>query len=219
MWIRRFVLALVIILTARSAEAVAEISETCAVQTGCFNGDPPGYPVTIDGTAGGSYRLTSNLIVPDENTDGISVNSSSITIDLNGFEIVRSGCEAATTDCSPGSGTGSGVERALSLIRGVSVRNESITGMGAYGVILGDQADISGLRVRWNRIGDIDDGLSHVRANTAIENTGFGLRLSDPSRGDAIYRENLVYGNVARTGNKRGDNSCRGLAGAITNCP
>ncbi len=43
---------------ALAVDGVAEINQTCAVQTGCFGGDAAGYPVTIDGTAGTSYRLT-----------------------------------------------------------------------------------------------------------------------------------------------------------------
>ncbi len=65
------------------------------MQSGRFTGDAAGYPVTI--TAPGSYLLTSNLVVPDENTDAIAVSSSGISIDLSGFAIVRSGCEAAAT--------------------------------------------------------------------------------------------------------------------------
>lgn len=42
-----------------AVDGVLEINQTCAVQTGCFSGDTPGFPVTINAT--GSYRLTSNL--------------------------------------------------------------------------------------------------------------------------------------------------------------
>ena len=46
-----------------AADGVAEISQTCAL-AGCFPGDTAGYPVTIDGSAGRSFVLTSDLIVP-----------------------------------------------------------------------------------------------------------------------------------------------------------
>jgi hypothetical protein len=70
--------------------------------------------VTIDGSAGKSYRLTSSLIVPDESTNGIDVRAPWTSIDLNGFEIVRSGCEGETRPCIPESGTGYGVQSAFS---------------------------------------------------------------------------------------------------------
>ena len=99
------VLSLLWVTPAFAVDGVLEINQACAVNTGCFDEDAAGYPVTISPGVGGSFRLTSNLIVPDENTDGILVNTPSISIDLNGFEIVRSGCEGATTDCTA-KGTG-----------------------------------------------------------------------------------------------------------------
>ena len=59
MRIRRLEISLMIVLIAQSAGAVdgvAEISETCAAQTGCFGEDLPGYPVTIDG-----FGITAEL--------------------------------------------------------------------------------------------------------------------------------------------------------------
>ncbi len=181
---------------ALAVDGVIEINHTCAAQTGCFSGDTAGYPVTIDGTAGRSYRLTSNLIVPDENTDGILVSTSSITIDLNGFEIVRSGCVGATKDCTSALGTGSGVETTSTSNRGISVKNGSITGMGSYGVFLGDQAEVSGLRVRWNRFDGIrvDKG-SIVSGSTAYENgrNGIYAKAGSTVSGNAVY-ENGYHG-------------------------
>ena len=66
---RTYLLALITLLLLALAgpvlavDGVLEINHTCAVQTGCFSGDTAGYPVTIDGTAGRSYRLTGDLIV------------------------------------------------------------------------------------------------------------------------------------------------------------
>jgi hypothetical protein len=59
---------------ALAVDGVLEINQACAVNTGCFSGDAAGLPVTI--TAAGSYRLTGNLTVPDENTDGIAVSAN-----------------------------------------------------------------------------------------------------------------------------------------------
>jgi len=55
-------------------------------------GDTAGFPVSINGSAGRSYRLTSNLIVPNENTDGILFSTSDIGIDHNNFAIIGAGC-------------------------------------------------------------------------------------------------------------------------------
>jgi hypothetical protein len=64
---------------ALAVDGVLGINQACAVNTGCFAGDTPGFPVTI--SASGSYRLTSKLNVPDENTGGISVNANDVGID------------------------------------------------------------------------------------------------------------------------------------------
>ncbi len=53
---------------ALAVDGVLEINQACA-DSGCFSGDGAGFPVII--SAAGSYRLTSNLVVPNENTDGI----------------------------------------------------------------------------------------------------------------------------------------------------
>ena len=86
--------------SALAGDGSREINQACADNTGCFTGDATGLPVKITGA--GSYRLTSNLIVPDENTTGIEVSTSDVSIDMNGFAIIRSGCEGATTNCTPG---------------------------------------------------------------------------------------------------------------------
>jgi hypothetical protein len=162
--------------SALAVDGVLEINQACAINGGCFSGDEEGYPITIDGSAGGSYRLTSNLIVPVD-TNGVEVNAPSISIDLNGFEIVRSGCEGARSNCTPESGSGSGVSVPNATSYGVSVRNGSITGMGEWGAFLnGQQAEAKGLRVRWNRIDGIHTGVgSTISGNLAYENGADGI--------------------------------------------
>lgn len=173
-----------------ATDGVLEINQTCAVNTGCFAGDVAGFPVEIDGSAGRSYRLTGDLIVPDANTDGISVTTPSITIDLNGFEIARSGCQGSTTNCAPASGTGSGIKKATYLDLGISVRNGSITGMGLHGVDVGAQAEVTALRVRWNRLDGISASQgSKVSGCTAYRNGRDGIVAGDGSvvSGSAVF--------------------------------
>ena len=44
-----------------AVDGVLEINRACATNSGCFSGDSPGYPVTINGIAGRSYKLTSDI--------------------------------------------------------------------------------------------------------------------------------------------------------------
>lgn len=215
-------------LPALATDGVLEINQTCAVETGCFSGDTAGFPVTVDGSVGRSVRLTSDLIIPDENTDGIRIGTSDVGIDLNNFAIIRSGCEGVTTDCTPASGVGSGVETTFSSLAGLSVKNGSVTGMGFYGVQLGRQAEVTNVRVRWNRIGGIwastgstvsgntayqngDDGIfvgpgSTVSGNTASSNRGDGIRASFGS---------TVSGNTAGSNDGNGISFLSGAAGTV----
>ena len=143
------------------------------MQTGCFAGDTANFPVTI--TAPGSYALTGNLVVPNENTTGILVTASSVSIDLNGFEIVRAGCEGETSSCTPASGTGSGVAIDFSQV-GVAVRDGSVRGMGSHGISLGPGAQVKNVQARWNRLNGIQaDEFSIFTGNVAVENGNDGI--------------------------------------------
>jgi len=178
-------------------DGVFEISQTCASSTGCFTGDAPGFPVTL--IASGSYRLTSNLTVPDENTDGIQVSSPSIRIDLNGFAI--SGpvtCSGGPLSCTPASGTGSAVKTVSPSAFGTLVANGSITGMGAYGVLVGPFAVVTNLYVHSNRL----DGIfilegSAASSNLVSLNGGVGIAGTGihGSRGSTVSG-NTVYFNA-----------------------
>lgn len=177
-------------------------------------GDTAGFPITIDGSAGRSYRLTGDLVVPNENTDGIVVDASDIGIDLNNFAIIAAACVGAMTNCTPTSGTGSGIERSSTAIRSTSVRDGSIIGMGNFGVLVGDQSEVRSERARWNRVVGIAAGSgSTISGNTARLNTGFGLDLGFQSG----HRENVIANNTAGTVNgatalNLGNNACNGSA-------
>lgn len=180
-------LSMVLALPAVASDGVLEINQTCAVQTGCFAGDAAGFPVTI--TAAGSYRLTSSLTLPNESTSAIRVATSDVGIDLNRFAIVGVvTCSGSPLICSHGSGTGSGVDRTDLTVHGVSVANGAISGMGFSGVALGDQSELTNLRVRWNRVDGLlfGDG-SLARGCTAYQNGddgisgGAGVTVSDAS--------------------------------------
>jgi hypothetical protein len=79
-----------------AVDGVVEINQAKAMAGGVTPGDTPGFPVTI--SVGGSYRLTSNLVIADsgqaspENLYGIVASLSAepvgVDIDLNGFSLV-----------------------------------------------------------------------------------------------------------------------------------
>jgi hypothetical protein len=71
--------------TAWGVDGVILIDQNRALAGNVTPGDAPGFPVTI--SQPGSYRLSTNLLVPS-GLNGISITSSKVTIDLNGFSIM-----------------------------------------------------------------------------------------------------------------------------------
>jgi len=104
-----------------------EISQTCAVTTGCGFNDSPGFPVQFSNPPS-SFVLTSDLVVPNTTTTAISLPSGS-TLDLHGFQIRGPvSCTGKPAVCDS-SGSGVGV-----YLNGGSIQNGTIRGMGGAGI-------------------------------------------------------------------------------------
>ena len=149
-------------------------------------GDAPGFPVTI--SQPGSYRLASNLTVPDGNTTAIHISADNVTLDLNGFAIL------GPVDCSTGfpcvgAGSGSGVQTFPLVGKqnprfNITVRNGSIQGMGGMGInLVGDSNLVEHVTARSNGhfgiflVDSFDAGASAVRNSTALRNGGIGISV------------------------------------------
>jgi len=159
--------------SAFAVDGVVLIDQNKALAGNVTPGDTAGFPVTI--SAPGSYRLSSNLVVPDANTSAIALapNTSGVTIDLNGFSIVGP-TACSTFPCSPlGNGIGVSTD---GTNRAVAVRNGTIIGMGSFGVaLLGSASSIEGVSVINNGGGGILIGLGTVTGNRVISNGGHGI--------------------------------------------
>lgn len=172
------------------------------MNTGCFPGDAPGFPITI--SESGSYRLTSPLVVttvPD--IDGIAVAADGATIDLNGFEIVgRTSClgSGSAISCSL-SGTGSGID--ANGRSGITVKDGTLRNHPNRGVIAGPRAEIRGVFTVGNAAAGISVGAnSRVTGSVAHRNAGTrGIYALAGSLIDgSIASENRVNGIVTGTG-------------------
>jgi hypothetical protein len=130
-------MAVLILVTCTSAFAqkggspapdVITIDQAKATNGNVTAGDAAGFPITIN--ASGSYKLTSNLVVP-AGTDAILVTAGNVSIDLNGFSIIGPGnCsgQPASMTCTA---TGTrGISSAVSNIHRLSVRNGMVGGFG-----------------------------------------------------------------------------------------
>ena len=84
------VLALLMLPAAAFAvDGVILVDQAKAMAGNVTPGDAPGFPVTF--TLPGSYRLSSNLVVPAGVAMGIQINADDVTIDLNGFALRGTG--------------------------------------------------------------------------------------------------------------------------------
>lgn len=177
--------------TASAVDGVIEINHARALAGGVTPGDTPGYPVTLSQT--GSYRLTGNLTLPDQNTGGIVVSafSARASIDLNGFSIIGPNtCSGVSGVVCSASGSGIGVELAgansrvyngaiigtgsdavSTMANGALIERLSISDASGYGINVGGQASI----VRDNSIALV--------SSAGIRTTNYGIQVS----GNSIY--------------------------------
>jgi hypothetical protein len=174
-------LVLLVAPPASAVDGVLEISQACATATGCVTDDAAGFPVQI--SASGSYRLTSNLTLPNGNTTGILLQTGArdVSIDLNGFRIV-------CTSCAVGSGAGiDGVDGDH-----LAVRNGTIVGMGnagirAAGSLVVERVTVSGARSH----GIHNPGITRVSECVAEGNHGSGIDVGP----DSIVTRSAARGN------------------------
>jgi hypothetical protein len=166
-----------------------EINQACAVNTGCFTGDAPGFPVTI--TQPGSYRLTGNLDLSSENanTHGIHVTAPATTVDLGGFRITgpascSGNCSAIT--CS-GGGLGVGVLLDVGALGSVA-RNGTVHNMGSTGIGVGAfDSRVEKITTFHN----VQDGVGGDQRVTVINSTVFengqdGIDVDSGSQVDTV---------------------------------
>jgi len=151
-----------------ATDGALEISQVCALQSGCFPGDAAGFPVTLP--ASGKYVLTSDL-EHDPGVHGnvtiIDVDFDDITIDLNGFGI------RSTSTCEPGACDTGNVQGIGGLSRSrVAVRNGRITGVNNSCILLGEQARVEKLTVSHCSLHGISVGTNSIVENVSVSSTG-----------------------------------------------
>ena len=212
-----FAVALAMPLVASAADGALEISQTCAI-AGCFSGDAPGFPVTIDRNQPGSYRLTSSLFNGDEDTATIQVADDHVTLDLNGFSVNGSAScmnAGASLLCGP-SGAGVGIATLPDQARsGIVVRNGVVRGMSNDAIRLGRESWVDGVLA----VGNVGAGIvvgdwSLITRSQMERNMGGGLTAEVA----ALVEANTVIdgrdnGIVVRTGSLVSGNAIRGNGG------
>lgn len=178
---------------ALAVDGVLEINQTCAVQTGCFAGDAPGFPVTLPSS--GSYRLTSNLDYPGATASAIELATSDIAVDLNGNTI------KGTNTCTTGAGgwvTSCTESNGYSAISGngsvrVRVTNGRILGAGGAGINLADASEVRDVQVSdCGGEGIVLGSRSRAISVSAIGNGATGIVISN---GSGLVLDSLATNN------------------------
>ncbi len=181
-----------------AADGVIEINQAAVEANG-------GFPYVINEP--GSYLLTGNLTVPDENTTAIEVRAADVTLDLNGFAIigpVQCTAEDGIVSCSP-EGTGVGVRAQPGVLSATVVRNGTVRGM-TRGISV-SSGRVEGVRALENGVGGgiaVSTGI--VRGCLAESNGGFGISISSGTVEHSIalfnrtgirVREGVARGNAS----------------------
>jgi hypothetical protein len=190
------ILTLLFAVQSRAVDGVIEINHTCAVNTGCFEGDSAGYPVTI-GSIGSSFRLTSDLIIDDSATSAaVEINRSSVSIDLNDFSIIRLGCvNTSLVSCfNPFQVTGQiGILSTSISITDVSIKNGNVIGMAQFGIDLrGNVSKISNVSVIASRSTGIKAKKQAVIEDVVV---AFGQDIGIDVDDDSVIKDTNVSNN------------------------
>jgi len=181
-----------------AADGQVEINQLC-VATGCFAGDSPGFPVQISNP--GSYILTSNLEVPD-NQIGIELNGSGITLDLGGHAILGPvECTGPGPSCAgfnSGPIYGISPSPALLTLGDTTIRNGTVSGFfvdcvrlagfgGAFGILIQD--------LHVSNCGGDGIGIGgYATIESVTVRNAFGHGIESASVG-TIVRDSVFYNN------------------------
>ncbi|HEX4911119.1 MAG TPA: right-handed parallel beta-helix repeat-containing protein [Permianibacter sp.] len=181
--LRRYVSALVTSVTlcgaspfALAVDGVVLIDQGRALAGNVTPGDAPGFPVSI--TRSGSYRLSSQLVLPaNRNINGIEIsNNATITLDLNGFAIVGPcGPALEPRPCDGKGGTGIGVVT-LGSLDGADIKNGTIRYMASDGVNIASNTRLEQVRLIKNSGNGATLGRGSLVINCSIgDNYGHGI--------------------------------------------
>jgi parallel beta-helix repeat protein len=169
----------------------------------CINStNTPGGPTSVYLiTQPGSYYLSENL-AGAVGKHGIEINSSGVTIDLNGFDLVG----------VPAMGAFAGVKTVGAGLVNISVFNGSVRGWGGGGVDLGASSASNSRVERVRASGNVGNGIfagsdSQVVDCSSYANSGAGIRVRNSSRVFGCTAYNNTVGGIYSE-----------IGGTISNC-
>jgi hypothetical protein len=158
--------------TALAVDGQVLINQAKALRGGITPNDTPGFPVTI--SRSGSYKLSGNLALPDENTNAVEITAYDldVTLDLNGFAILGpTFCGFFGGPCTrAGTGIGIlvgtiGIPPSSHNVLNVTIENGTIRGMGKYAIYTPFPPGVVGLIDRVRTISNGEKGIQSFSFN------------------------------------------------------
>lgn len=191
------------LLAACPAWAQTTIDQAKALAGGITPGDTPGFPITL--SVPGSYKLTSNLVVP-ASTNGIFITAPNVTLDLNGYSVsgpVNCVLSAPQIVCAgPIMGAIRGISSA-SNVEGTTIRNGHVRGFAESGISI-QAGVIEDVQVESNHGFGINAGRDDPLLSVRI--SGVRVRLNHGT--GIVSRRGLIERSIA-SGNGSGIGACR----------
>ncbi len=193
-----------------TADNVTLVNQDRAL-AGLGGGDAPGFPVLI--ARSGTYRLTSNLVVP-AGVDAIQVQDGvNAVIDLNGFNIVGPAVCSSTVACYSIDGT-TGVsllgDNAYATVTNGRIRGFSRAAVSYPGIYWTGAVTADNLRLERNGYGILVRDVVATRL-TMAENTGAGLWAISAQVSDSHAHHNGGSGLSFSSGSVRNTRSFANL--------
>ena len=200
-------------------KTMTEVEPRIAINATNTPGDADATPSLFKITQPGSYYLTGNVSGVSGKI-GIEVVASSVTIDLNGFELIGV------------TGSLAGIATTTNGLRDASVRNGTVRGWGGAGVDLSNNlvnnTIISEVRASGNGGGGIKAGYrANVAQCTAYMNTGTGITVGADSVVTASTATSNTQDGISGTSNcsvtncvanTNGNTGISFSGSSITNC-
>lgn len=200
--------AVAILACAAPAFAQAIITHERALAGSITPGDSAGYPITIGQP--GSYKLMSNLYVPD-GLSGIQISADDVTLDLNGFKIIGAGtcvrdAGSYLVDCTNATYS-SGIEVKGGDTHSAIVRNGTVQGFDR-GVLI-KSGLVEGVTVKHNSTGVLVQGSSMNTARIS------GVNAFMNATGVRLYSHALIERCVANANSTGFGSYMGGLNGTV----
>jgi hypothetical protein len=171
-------------LPAFAVDGVTLINQATVAATG-------GFPYKI--TQPGSYKLSGNLVVP-ANLDGIDINVSNVTIDLNGFTISGTVTCSAIGIISISCTNVTTVKGIFAAADNIIVRNGSLVGFGWGMQLSGKNNLVEEIIASGNGYTGLNVSFGVVRRNIASQNGYNGITAFSSTVTDNIAALNTYYG-------------------------